>query len=72
MNFRLAIPVLFAPLAVGAQSPSAPATRTVAAYPAQHAIIIDGRLDEAEWRDAAPATGFVHGVIVKYTQMFSL
>jgi len=42
----------------GAQVAAAP-VRSIAAHIAQHAVTIDGKLDEADWHDALPATGFV-------------
>ena len=55
---RILIAAFLSPLALGAQVPSDAAPRSIAAYPVQRPIIIDGRLDEADWHNAEPATGF--------------
>ena len=60
MKFRFAIPALFLPVcAVGAQLPAPSTARSIAAYPVQHPITVDGHLDESEWRDAPAAADFV-------------
>jgi len=56
----LTIATFLSPLILSAQtvsSPSAP-PHSIAAYPAQHAITIDGRFDEPDWQNAPPATQF--------------
>jgi hypothetical protein len=59
MITRISILALLAPFALHAQG-GAPqkAHRSIVAYPVQHAITIDGRLDEADWQQAIPATQF--------------
>ena len=60
MKFRLAISGLMVPvLSAAAQLPTSSTTRTIAAYPVQDAIAVDGHLDENEWRDAPLANEFV-------------
>jgi hypothetical protein len=51
--FFLAVALL--PAALVAQN----AQRRIVAYPVEHSITVDGKLDEAEWSAASPATGFV-------------
>lgn len=60
MKFRSAIPVLLLPIfSIGAQVATPSTSRSIAAYPVQHQITVDGHLDESEWRDAPLATDFV-------------
>ena len=62
MNVRPTLWLICAPLALSAQTTvdhTAPPVRTIAAQMVQHAIVLDGRLDEADWRDAPIASAFV-------------
>ncbi len=60
MTARFLLVALLSPVALGSQVAFPPAAiqRSIAAHPTSHSITVDGRLDEAEWRDAVPATGF--------------
>jgi hypothetical protein len=55
---RLTFFALLSPVMLGAQVATSP-TRSITAHVAQHPVTIDGNLDEADWRDTPPATGFV-------------
>ena len=61
MNARYALLLLCAPIWLRAQAGDARgpgAARTIVAHPVRRAIVVDGRLDEPEWKEAVPASNF--------------
>ena len=59
MKLRHTIPIFLVSAAAGAQTVTPISAKSVVAYPVQHAITLDGRLDEPDWSSAPVATGFV-------------
>ncbi|MEO7368134.1 MAG: DUF5916 domain-containing protein [Gemmatimonadaceae bacterium] len=55
----LAVALLLPAVAVAQSPTAAPSSHTITAYPVQHSIVVDGRLDELDWQKASPATDFV-------------
>ena len=60
MKSPLLLVAIVLPSSILAQTPTtAASSHTISAYPAQSQITVDGRLDEADWLKASPATDFI-------------